>query len=78
MQLADAPLVANLARRATSIARMRWYEEKLGLKPIMDLGVGGQLYRTGGVLWLIYPTSVRRHGQAHARRLARCRTSTRR
>ena len=35
---------------------MRWYEEKLGLKPILDIGVGGQLYRTGGVLWLIYPT----------------------
>ena len=35
---------------------MRWYEEKLGLTPIMDLGPGGQLYRTGGSLWLIYQT----------------------
>jgi len=35
---------------------MRWYEEKLGLKPVMDLGVSGQLYRTGGVYWLIYQT----------------------
>ena len=55
MQLADAPLIANLP--ASDLDRaMRWYEEKLGLKPILDIGVGGQLYRTGGVLWLIYPT----------------------
>ena len=55
MQVADAPLVATLPAKDLDRA-MRWYEEKLGLKPIMDLGVSGQLYRTGGVLWLIYQT----------------------
>jgi len=35
---------------------VRWYEDKLGLTPIMDLGQAGQLYRTGGSLWIIYPT----------------------
>ena len=55
MQVADAPLVATLPAQDLDRA-MRWYEEKLGLKPIMDLGVSGQLYRTGGVLWLIYQT----------------------
>ena len=55
MTLADAPLVANLPAHDIERA-MRWYEEKLGLTPIMDLGPGGQLYRTGGSLWLIYQT----------------------
>ena len=55
MQLSDSPLAANVP--ALDIQRaMRWYEEKLGLKPVMDLGVSGQLYRTGGVYWLIYQT----------------------
>ena len=55
MTLADAPLVANLPAHDIERA-MRWYEEKLGLTPIMDLGPGGHLYRTGGSLWLIYQT----------------------
>ena len=55
MQLSDSPLAASVP--ALDIQRaMRWYEEKLGLKPVMDLGVSGQLYRTGGVYWLIYET----------------------
>jgi catechol 2,3-dioxygenase-like lactoylglutathione lyase family enzyme len=55
MQFADAPLIASLP--AHDLARaMRWYEEKLGLKPVLDTGVSGQLYRTGGVLWLLYQT----------------------
>jgi hypothetical protein len=37
----------------------------------MDLGVSGQLYRTGGVYWLIYQTPAAGTGQAHASRLAR-------
>src|SRR4051794_41818200 len=42
---------------------MRWYEEKLGLTPVMDLGVSGQLYMTGGTRWLIYqtPSAGNRH-----------------
>jgi catechol 2,3-dioxygenase-like lactoylglutathione lyase family enzyme len=55
MQLSDSPFAASLP--AHDLARaLRWYEEKLGLKPVMDLGVSGQLFRTGGVLWLIYQT----------------------
>ena len=55
MQLADSPLVASLPARDLERA-MRWYDEKLGLRPVLDAGVSGQLYRTGGVLWLIYQT----------------------
>ena len=55
MALADAPLFANLPAHDIERAR-RWYEEKLGLTPIMDLGAAGQLYRTGGTLWLLYQT----------------------
>ena len=72
MQLADAPLVANLPAQDLDRA-MRWYEEKLGLKPILDIGVGGQLYRTGGVLWLIYPTPFAGTGK-HTSPGGRCRT----
>ena len=55
MQLADAPLFASIPAHDIERAK-RWYEEKLGLVPLMDLGVAGQLYRTGGVSWLIYQT----------------------
>ena len=55
MSLTDAPLFANLPAHDIERAK-RWYEEKLGLTPIMDLGPAGQLYRTGGSLWLLYQT----------------------
>ena len=55
MNLADAPLFASIPAHDIERAK-RWYEEKLGLVPLMDLGVAGQLYRTGGVSWLIYQT----------------------
>ena len=56
MPLADSALYANLP--AADIGRaMRWYEEKLGLKPAMDLDVSGQLYKTGGSYWLLYQTT---------------------
>jgi len=55
MHLNNSPLVANLP--AVDLARaVRWYEQKLGLKPVMDLQFAGQLYKTGGVYWLIYQT----------------------
>ena len=55
MALTESPMVATMP--AHDIARaMRWYEEKLGLKPTMDLGNAGQLYKTGGTNWLIYQT----------------------
>lgn len=55
MQVADAPLFASIPAHDIERAK-RWYEEKLGLVPLMDLGFAGQLYRTGGVSWLIYQT----------------------
>ena len=55
MPLSDAPFVASLPAHDIERA-VRWYEDKLGLTPIMDLGQAGQLYRTGGALWIIYQT----------------------
>ena len=55
MDLTNSRLFANIP--AHDIGRaMTWYEDKLGLKPVMDLGVSGQLYQSGGVFWLIYQT----------------------
>src|SRR5690349_16521435 len=62
MDLAQAPLFANIP--AADLERaMRWYDEKLGLRPLMDLGISGQLYQTGGVAWLICPTAAAGTGQ---------------
>jgi predicted enzyme related to lactoylglutathione lyase len=55
MPLTDAPFIASLPAHDIERA-MRWYQEKLGLTPLMDLGVSGQLYRTGGSLWMMYQT----------------------
>lgn len=55
MSLADSPMTATLPAQDIERAK-RWYEEKLGLTPLMDLGPAGQLYRTGGTNWLIYQT----------------------
>ena len=57
MDLSDARLVANIPAQDIERA-MRWYQEKLGLRPTMDLGVAGQLYQSGGVYWLIYQTAA--------------------
>jgi len=57
MDLSNARLVANIPAQDIERA-MRWYQEKLGLRPTMDLGVAGQLYQSGGVYWLIYQTSA--------------------
>jgi predicted enzyme related to lactoylglutathione lyase len=55
MDFTNAPFIGNLP--AADINRaMQWYEEKLGLKAMMDLRESGQLYQTGGVYWLIYQT----------------------
>jgi predicted enzyme related to lactoylglutathione lyase len=56
MDLSNSRLVASIPAEDLDRA-MRWYEEKLGLRPMMDLGVSGQLYQTGGVFWLIYQTA---------------------
>jgi catechol 2,3-dioxygenase-like lactoylglutathione lyase family enzyme len=55
MDFSDTPLTPSLPAHDISRA-MRWYEETLGLKPIMDLGAGGQLYRSGGTQFVIYQT----------------------
>jgi catechol 2,3-dioxygenase-like lactoylglutathione lyase family enzyme len=55
MSLTDAPFLATLPARDIERA-MRWYQEKLGLTPLMDLGLAGQLYRTGGSQWMLYQT----------------------
>jgi catechol 2,3-dioxygenase-like lactoylglutathione lyase family enzyme len=55
MSLATAPLFATLPAHDAARAQ-RWYEEKLGLTPEMDMGPAGLLYSTGGVRWLIYQT----------------------
>ena len=55
MPLSDVPFIASLPAQDLERA-VRWYEEKLGLTPILDLGVAGQLYRTGGSQWIIYQT----------------------
>jgi catechol 2,3-dioxygenase-like lactoylglutathione lyase family enzyme len=55
MPLTDAPLFASIPANDIERAK-RWYQEKLGLTPAMDLGPAGQLYRSGGVQWLLYET----------------------
>jgi len=55
MQLSDAPFITSLPAHDIERA-VRWYEEKLGLTPTMDLGESGQMYRTGGSMWILYQT----------------------
>jgi predicted enzyme related to lactoylglutathione lyase len=55
MPLTDAPLNASVPAHDIERA-MRWYDEKLGVKPALDIGAGGQLYSTGGTNWVIYQT----------------------
>jgi len=55
MPLGDAPFIASLPAHDIERAK-RWYQDKLGLAPIMDMGPAGQVYRTGGSLWTIYQT----------------------
>ena len=62
MDLSNAPLFANIPARDLGRA-MQWYEEKLGLRPVMDLGPNGQLYQSGGVSWLMYETSAAGTGE---------------
>ena len=55
MSLADAPIFASLPAHDIERAK-RWYEDKLGLTPWMDLGSGGVIYRTGNSQFVIYET----------------------
>ena len=42
MQLSDAPFITSLPAHDLERA-VRWYEEKLGLTPTMDLREAGQM-----------------------------------
>jgi len=55
MSLVSAPFSATLPAHDAARAK-RWYEEKLGLTPVMDMGVAGFLYSTCDTQWLIYQT----------------------
>jgi predicted enzyme related to lactoylglutathione lyase len=55
VSLKDKPMFASLPAHDIDRAK-RWYEEKLELTPMLDLGDGGLLYNTGGSQWLIYQT----------------------
>jgi hypothetical protein len=62
MSLKDRPMFASLPAHDIERAK-RWYEEKLELTPMLDLGDGGLLYNTGGSQWLIYQTPAAGTGQ---------------
>lgn len=54
--LKDVPVFATLAVADVDRAR-RWYEEKLGLTPAMEMpGGNGMVYRAGGSIFLLYLT----------------------
>lgn len=60
--LADAPIVPNIPAEDLDRARS-WYEEKLGLTPVIDMGPGGLVYVTGATQFLLYPTQFARTGK---------------
>jgi predicted enzyme related to lactoylglutathione lyase len=55
MSLAHSTVFALIPAHDSERAK-RWYEEKLGVQPVMDLGPAGLLYGTGQSQWLIYQT----------------------
>jgi predicted enzyme related to lactoylglutathione lyase len=55
MSLANSTVFALIPAHDAQRAK-RWYEEKLGIQPTMDLGPAGLLYGTGQSQWLIYQT----------------------
>lgn len=54
--LNDAPVYATLAASDIGRAR-RWYEEKLDMTPVVDMGDDGMVYRRGGAMFLIYKSA---------------------
>ena len=53
--LDSAPIYASIPAKDSERAR-RWYEEKLGLKPIIDLGPNGLVYKTNVTRFVVYQT----------------------
>ncbi|MBA2757104.1 MAG: VOC family protein [Chloroflexi bacterium] len=54
--LKDAPVYATLAASEIGRAR-RWYEEKLEMTPVVDMGDEGLIYRSGGAMFSIYKSA---------------------
>ena len=52
--LANAPIFANVPAKDFERAK-RWYADKLGLNPTMDMP-GGGVYSAGGVTFFLYAT----------------------
>ena len=53
--VAQPPMFASVPAKDFGRAK-RWYEEKLGLTPVTDMGPGGAVYAPGGVPFTIYET----------------------
>jgi catechol 2,3-dioxygenase-like lactoylglutathione lyase family enzyme len=60
--LDDAPIYASIPAEDIDRAR-RWYEEKLGLTPILDISPNGLVYKTGNTRFVVYPTAYARTGK---------------
>lgn len=54
--LSQFPIYVNVPAADVRRAR-RWYEQRLGLRPVMELGPG-LLYASGGVPFLLYVTEA--------------------
>jgi catechol 2,3-dioxygenase-like lactoylglutathione lyase family enzyme len=54
--LARSPISANIPAHDFKRAR-QWYEEKLGLTPVIELPPGGVIYAPGGVAFVLYETA---------------------
>lgn len=53
--LDNFPIYPSVPAKDAERAR-RWYEEKLGLKPVIDLGDAGLVYKTNVTRFVIYKT----------------------
>ncbi len=61
----NAPLIASLP--ASDMARAKaWYQKHLGLTPVEEHAEGAAFYETGGVRFLVYPSSFAGTNQATA------------
>ena len=74
MPLGDAPLIASLPAHDIERAK-RWYDEKLGLTPIMDLGPARPALPERRLRVAHLPDAVGRDRQAHARQRSSSRIS---
>ena len=54
--LAQAPMFATVPAQDFERAK-RWYNEKLGIVPVVDMGTQGAVYAPGGVAFVLYPSA---------------------